>query len=122
MKITKATIKRLNAHSNITKPAYNETIYVIANILNRSAIILGDSGHYGLNEGDPLCEPVIYSDGNREFVSSQTNSEHEKAVVRGLAIRFPNWISGTFTHGLNGVQIYDVNKLVKAISDNQCCS
>ncbi len=121
MKITKATIKRLNAHSNYKKPTYNEAIYVIASIINRSAIILGDSGHYELNEGDPLCEPVIYSDGNQEFIPGQTADEHEKKIVRGLAIRYPNWISGTFTHGLNGVQIYDVNKLVKAVVDNPVC-
>ncbi len=76
MKITKATIKRINAHSNITKPAYNEKIDVIARILIRSAVIVCDgSWHYMLNKGDPLNEPVIYNDGEREFIPSQTNSE-----------------------------------------------
>ncbi len=122
MKITKATIKRINAHSNFKKPTYNEKIAIIANILCRSAVIVCDgSWPYMLNEGDPLCEPVIYSDGNREFVSSQTQDEYEKKIVRGLSTRYPSWIDGTFTHGLNGVHIYDVNKLVKAIVDNPVC-
>ncbi len=119
MKLTKVTIKRLNAHSNIMKPRYNPAIYIIAEILCSSAIILGDSGNYELNEGDPLCEPLIYNDGKREFISGQTHGEYEKSIVRGLTTRYPCWISGTFTNGLNGVQIYEVNKLVKAILDNQ---
>ncbi len=119
MKITKATIKRINAHSNFKKPTYNERIAIIANIFCLSDVIVCDgSWPYMLNEGDPLNKPVIYSDGNREFVSSQTDGEYEKKIVRGLSIRYPNWISGTFTHGLNGVDIYDVNKLVKAVFDN----
>lgn len=119
MKITKATVKRINSHSNINSPDYNDTLHIIGEILNRAAIILGDSGNYEINDGtDPICWPVVYSDGGREFVSSHTEGEHEKCVIRGLSTRYPSWIQGTFASGLNGVTVYDVNKLVRAIIEN----
>ena len=111
MKLTKATVKRLNENRN-------DAIWVIANILNRSAVILGEPGHYEANDGtDELVLPMISSDGDREFVSGRTSGEYEKRIVAGLSTRFPNMISGTFTHGLNGVDIYDVNALVREISN-----
>lgn len=117
MKLTKATVKRLNAHSDINKPGYIEAIHAIADILNRSAVILGDSGNYEINDGS-FVEAVIYSDGAREYVSGTTQGEYQKCVIRGLSTRYPSLISGTFTHGLNGVAIYEVNKLVRAILEN----
>lgn len=111
MKLTKATVKRLNA-------SRTDTIRVIANILNRSAVILGETGRYEANDGtDELVLPMISSDGKREFVSGRTSGEYEKRIVAGLSTRFPNMISGTFTHGLNGVDIYDVDALVRKISN-----
>lgn len=114
LKITKATIKRINAHSHISKPGYCDAIHVIGEILCRSAVILGEPGCYEANDGSFL-DPWVLSDGDREFVSSTTDGEWEKQIARGLSTRYPDWIQGTFTHGLNGVRIYEVNKLVKAI-------
>lgn len=117
MKITKATVKRINKHSNINNPDYIEAVSVIANILNRSAIILGDSGNYEINDGtDPICWPIILSDGVREYVSGRVEREHEKRIICGLSTRYPRWIQGTFTNGLNGVGIYDVNRLIREIT------
>lgn len=116
MNLTKATIKRINRHSNIHKPNYIYEIYLIGAILNRAAVILGNSGDYKLNDGS-FIEPGIVNPGEHEFISSNTNGEYEVKTICGLAIRYPNWISGTFTHGLNGVDIYEPNKLVKAIID-----
>lgn len=119
--LTKTTIKRINAHSNINKPGYYDEIYVIGDILCRSFVILGDSGRYEINDGSfPELRPLIFNDGerNHEFIAGQTSGEYETRIVQGLATRYPRWISGTLTHGLNGVRIYDVNKLVKAILDD----
>lgn len=110
MKISKATVKRIN------KAEIGSTLNIIGEILCRSAVILGEPGHYEANDGDPYLTPFVYSDGSQEFVSSYTSCEYEKRVVRGLSTLYPMWISGTFTHGLNGVNIYEVNKLVRAIA------
>lgn len=119
MKITKATLKRLNAHSKASKPSYIPQISVIAEILNRSAVILGEPGRYEINNGsDDLCRPLVYGEGKHEFISGRTANTYEKRIVAGMAQRFPKWISGTLTHGLNGVDIYRPNELVKAILDN----
>ena len=79
MKVTKTTIKRINAHSSINKKNYRAEIWVIANILCRAAVIIGDSGRYEVNDGSwDLLQPWILSDGDREFVSSQVLGEYEK--------------------------------------------
>lgn len=116
MKVTKTTIKRINAHSSINKKNYRAEIWVIANILCRAAVIIGDSGRYEVNDGSwDLLQPWILSDGDREFVSSQVLGEYEKRIARGLSTKYPNWISVSLTHGLNGVRIYDINNLVNVI-------
>ncbi len=118
MKITKATIKRINAHSKVLKPAYIPAINAIGEVLSQSGVILGEPGHYVINDGDEYVTPLIHSNGDREFVSGTVRDEYEKRILRGLYTRYPNWLSCTFTLGLNGVDIYEVNKLVKAILDN----
>ncbi len=116
MKITKTTLRRINAHSVITKKSYCDKIYVIANILCRAAVIIGDSGRYEVNDGSwEILQPWILSDGKREFVSSCVLGEHERKVASGLSTKYPDWISVSLTHGLNGVCIYDINNLVSAI-------
>jgi len=110
MKLTKATVRRLNS-------SINDTMWVIANILCRSAVICGEPGSYEFNDGtDELVSPVVYSDGVREFVSGRTSGVYERRIVAGLATRYPKFISGSLTNGLNEVSIYDVNTLVRAIS------
>lgn len=118
MKITKATVKRINDHCNVLKPAYIPAISTIGEVLNQSGIILGEPGRYIINNGDEYVTPLILNDGDREFVTGTVRSEYEKSLLRGLYTRYPNWLSCTFTLGLNGVDIYEVNKLVKAIIGN----
>ena len=116
MKITKATIKRINANK-VTNPDFNVVLRVIEDILIGSAIIRGTPGNYIANDGtDELVWPVIYSDGKREFVSGRVTSEYGKRIVAGLSQKYPSLISGTLTNGLNGVEIYDVNSLVRKVS------
>lgn len=119
MKITKATVKRINDHCSALKPSFNPAIRIIGEVLNQSGVILGNVGHYIINDCDEYVTPLIYSDGNREFVSGTVLNEYERRILRGLCTLYPNWLSCTFTHGLNGVEIYEVNKLVKAIVDSK---
>jgi len=118
MKITKSTVKRINAHCNPLTPSFIPVISAIGEILNQSGVVLGEVGHYAVNVDDEYVTPIIYSNGSREFVSGTVRGEYEKKLFRGLYTRYPNWLSCTFTLGLNCVDIYDVNKLVKAILDN----
>lgn len=120
MKITKATVKRINEHClNPSNPAsYIPAISIIGDVLNQSGIILGVPGHYSINNSNDYATPLILSDGIREFVSGTVKGEYAKRLFQGLYTRYPHWISCTFTHGLNGVDIYEANKLVKAILDN----
>ncbi len=115
MKITKVTVKRINAHSNCTKADYIPAVYAIGEILRKADFLFGESGCYELNTGDDLVQPIILSDGDREYISGTVNDDYEKRVLRGIYTLYPKWISCTFTHGLNGVNLYEVNKLVKAI-------
>lgn len=118
MKITKATVKRINDHCSALKETYIPVISTIGEILCQSGVIVGNGKRYVINDGDEYVTPLIHSDGNREFVSGTVRSEYEKRLLRGLYTRYPNWLSCTFTLGLNGVDIYEVNKLVKAIIEN----
>lgn len=118
MKITKATVKRINDHSYVMK-AENiiPAIDAIGEVLNQCGLLIGEPGHYEINSGDEYVTPLIFSDGKREFVSGTVRGDYTKKVLRGLCTRYPRWLSCTFTHGLNGVTIYEPNKLVKAILD-----
>ncbi len=69
MKITKTTVKRINDHSSALKPSFIPAISAVGEILSQSGVILGDAGHYVINDGDEYIIPLIHSDGNREFVS-----------------------------------------------------
>lgn len=123
MKITKATLSRINKYGKRGKygddSKCDERILVVADILNRAAVILvGEDGKYETNDGtDELVPLITFSDGEREFVSGTTNDIYEKRIIAGLSTKYQRLISGTFTHGNNGVNIYDVNRLVKAIVD-----
>lgn len=115
MKITKATIKRINAN-RVTNPDFNGQLGVIEDILVGSAVICGDPGRYEANDGtDELVWPTIYSDGTREFVSGRVTGEYGRRIVAGLAQKYPSLISATLTSGMNGVSIYDVNALVRVV-------
>lgn len=118
LKITKATVKRINDHSKVWSENYIHSIYTIGEILNHIGIILGESGHYEINDGlyDDV-QPLISSDGKRQFISGAVRGDYTKRIIRGLSTKYPSWISVTFTHGLNGVDIYDVNSLVRAIAN-----
>lgn len=116
MKITKATVKRISVHSSALKPSsFDPAISTIGEILNQSGIILGEPGSYEINDGNEYVTPLIFSDGTREFISGTVRDEYRKRLLHGLYTRYPKWLSCTFTHGLNGVDLYEVNKLVKAI-------
>lgn len=117
MKITKVTVKRINAHSDCTNADYIPAVYAIGKILNKAGFLFGESGNYELNTGDDFVEPIISSDGDREYISGTVDGDYEKRMLRGVYTLYPKWISCTFTHGLNGVNLYEVNKLVKAIAE-----
>lgn len=121
MKITKATVKRINDHSYVLKmESIIPAIALIGEILCQSGLIIGEPGHYEINNGqDEYVTPLVHNEGDRghEFISGTVRYDCDKRILRGLYTRYPNWIYCTFTHGLNGVDIYDPNKLVKAILD-----
>jgi len=121
MEIFKTTVKRINDHSDTLKPSCIWAIVAIGDILQRSEVLCGESGKFELTaRDDPYLWPRILCDGGKEFISGVTHGEYEQRIVRSLSTKYPSWISGTFTHGNTGVTIYEVNKLVKAIVDDQC--
>ena len=119
MKISKRTLAIINKHSDINSDEYCPQICTVADILNRSGVILGESGHYEINNGDDFVIPCILSDGKQEFVSGTVSGNYQTRIVRGLASKYPDVISGAFTHGLNGVAIYNINTLIRKIISGQ---
>lgn len=132
MKLTKATIKRLNKHTRWIKDesgtpvhgdGYSVTMCAVADVIQNACIILSDEkGRYFENdETDELLQPVFKYDDilDRYSVTGTVYGDFVKRILSGVCTRFPKVLSTTFTHGNNGIEIYDVNKLVKIIADEK---
>lgn len=114
MKITKATVKRINGSCMAGKPGYIHEISTLGDILSQSAVILGFPGQYTINDGDEYVTPMILSDGERGFIPGETEGYGTNCVM-GLASRYPDLISASDIIGIGSVRIYDANKLIRLI-------
>lgn len=130
MKLTKETIKRLNKYGRWTydKNGYaiqpiSDTMYEIAEVLINAMVVFECEDHkYTENDGtDEYCIPIINYDDllDRYTITGTVRSRLARHCLRGIQTRFPKVLSTTFTNGNNGIEIYDVNKLVKIIADEK---
>lgn len=103
VKATKATKQRLKKMQSTLAEILRERIEIAENIdacINDGFTLTRDDYSKG-----------FYSD-NCLYIKAQP---WEKPYFNGFYTRYPSLISITFTHGLNEVQIPDVNKMVKAM-------
>jgi c-di-GMP-related signal transduction protein len=109
VKATKATRQRLKKLKNI-----NNTLAEI--LIER--IEIAENIEACINDGFTLTQDDyskgFYSNDNL-YIKAQP---WEKPYFSGFYTKYPSLISTTFTHGLNEVQIPDINKMVKAMLRN----
>ncbi|WP_407310462.1 hypothetical protein [Desulfosporosinus sp. SB140] len=108
VKATKTTKQRL-------KKMQNNTLAEI--LIERIEIAenLADCIRNGFKLTQDDCSKGFYSN-DCLYIKAQP---WEKPYFNGFYTRYPSLISTTFTHGLNEVQIPDVNKMVKAMLTNR---
>lgn len=108
MKITKTSLRLLKKHGRMLdknreiRKEYDRRINLIIEILQRTEIICGNT-----KEGFE-----IYNSDNRAICLV---TENEKPILAGMSSRY-GYVSCTFTHGLNQVEITDPDKLIKSIA------
>ena len=103
IKATKATKKRLSNHSG--------NRFVRACTLLET--IIAEAERYERNE-----HPDAWAFYTPECLYCKAY-ETDKPPLRGLHSLFPRMIEVSFTHGLNEVRILDINKLVKAMLNDE---
>jgi hypothetical protein len=103
VKATKATKQRLKKIQSTLAEILLERIEISENL----ASCIEDG--FKLTEDD--CGKGFYSN-DCLYIKAKP---WEKPYFNGFQTRYPSLISTTFTHGLNEVQIPDINKMVKAM-------
>ncbi len=115
MKIFEKTVERLNKYCDDSRMA------AIGEILFKGNLIGKDDSYFTFEEN--FCENYqiqqsIRKDGKKEYVFGKASSEYYKRFLNGLHSKYPELVLVSFTLGLNGVELYEVNKLVRCIEND----